>query len=40
MLIAPKVADVIKNTLVTLSPVYTNSIDDNERPIKAANPKR
>ena len=37
MLIAPKVAEVIKNTLATLAPVYTNNIQDNDKPIRAAN---
>ena len=37
MLIAPKVAEVIKNTLATLAPVYTNNIQDSDNPIRDAN---
>ena len=36
MLIAPKVAEDIKKTLVTLKPVYTNNIDERDNPINAA----
>ena len=36
MLIAPKVAEVIKNTLVTLNPVYTKSIEDKDNHINPA----
>ena len=31
----PKVADVMKNTLATLAPVYRSKRDDNDKPHRA-----